>query len=178
MLQQLALNPKITISNLPNNTDFVDHSGYRMVSEYVVGVGVEGHLEGAGVVVDKMIHQHREPILPPVVAHVLRCPYDYVALVVRKVLRMAVREMLHWCFVVLVDHMELVGNMSLKDDGVVEVEGHSVLAVGMVVVCLVRQKRLSFSVERISSRYNTPDRVTITRLTPMQWQWQWLCSRS
>jgi hypothetical protein len=55
-------------------------------------VGVEGHL---GVGVDKMTHLHREPILPRVVAHVLRCLYGRVALVERRVLRMAVRETVH-----------------------------------------------------------------------------------
>jgi hypothetical protein len=66
-----------------------------MVCAYVVGVGVEGHSEGAGVVVDRMNHRHRESILPRVVAHVLRCLHDYGALAVRRVLRMVVRETVH-----------------------------------------------------------------------------------
>jgi hypothetical protein len=66
--------------------------------------------------------------------------------------------------------MELVGNMSLKDDEVVEVEGDPVLVVGTVVVCLLGRKRLSFSAERISSIDNMPGRVIITRPIPMQWQ--------
>jgi hypothetical protein len=64
--------------------------------------------------------------------------------------------------------MGLVGNMPLKDDGVVEVEGHLVWVVGTVVVCLEGRKRLPFSAGCIFSIDNMPDRVTVTRLTPMQ----------
>jgi hypothetical protein len=64
--------------------------------------------------------------------------------------------------------MGLVGNMSLKDDGVVEVEGHLVLVVGKVVVCSEGRKRLPFSAGCISSIGNMPNRVTVTRPTPMQ----------
>jgi hypothetical protein len=169
-MQQLALNPKkLQISNLPNNTDFVDHSDYRTVCEHVVGVVVvEAQLEGLDSVVDKMIRRHRESIPLRAVVHEVRCRYDYVALAVHRVLRMVVREMVDSYFVVLLDRKELVGNIPSMGCVEEEVEEHCVVVVEMPTVYLVAQMRQSFSFGHIFSINNMPSRVVIIRPIPMQ----------
>jgi len=128
---------------------------------------VEARLEGLDSVVDKMIRRHHESIPLRVVVHAVHCRYDYVALAVHRVLRMAVREMVDSYFVVLLDRKELVGNIPSMDC-VEEVEEHCVVGVEMPAVYLVAQMRQSFSFGRIFSINNMPSRAVIIRPVPMQ----------